>query len=137
MRFMILVRALPISESGVMPTDDLIAQQLAFHQEIDEAGVLIDVTGFHPTSKAWRVLQRRRVPRGDRGTVPRRPPDRRLHIPVSRLVRELTEPAGLFSFTDPTDVELKGLSGMHALSAVRWRVPSARVDPKMVGDERR
>jgi class 3 adenylate cyclase len=43
-------------------------------------------------------------------------------ILVSRLVRELTEGSGLFSFTDPTDVELKGLSGMHSLSAVRWQV---------------
>ena len=36
----------------------LIAGQLAFHQAIDEAGVLIDAMGFHPTAKAWRVLQR-------------------------------------------------------------------------------
>ena len=42
-------------------------------------------------------------------------------ILVSRLVRDLTERSGLFSFTDPTDVELKGLSGMHSLSAVRWQ----------------
>jgi adenylate cyclase len=42
-------------------------------------------------------------------------------ILVSRLVRELTEGASLFSFTDPTDVELKGLSGMHSLWAVRWQ----------------
>jgi class 3 adenylate cyclase len=42
-------------------------------------------------------------------------------ILVSRLVRELTEGVSLFSFTDPTDVELKGLSGMHSLWAVRWQ----------------
>ena len=42
-------------------------------------------------------------------------------ILVSRLVRDLTERSGQFSFTDPTDVELKGLSGMHSLSAVRWQ----------------
>ncbi|HEX5936938.1 MAG TPA: adenylate/guanylate cyclase domain-containing protein [Actinomycetota bacterium] len=41
-------------------------------------------------------------------------------ILVSRSVRHQTEPSGRFSFTDPTDVELKGLSGMYALSAVRW-----------------
>jgi class 3 adenylate cyclase len=40
-----------------MPTEELIAGQLAFHQAIDEAGVLIDAMGFHPTSKAWRVMQ--------------------------------------------------------------------------------
>jgi hypothetical protein len=58
MRFMILVRASPASESGVMPRERQIAEQLAFHQAIDEAGVLIDAMGFHPTAKAWRVLQR-------------------------------------------------------------------------------
>jgi class 3 adenylate cyclase len=58
MRFMILVRASPASEAGAMPMEQQIAEQLAFHQAIDEAGVLIDAMGFHPTSKAWRVLQR-------------------------------------------------------------------------------
>jgi class 3 adenylate cyclase len=58
MRFMILVRASPGSESGGMPSEEQIAEQLAFHQAIDEAGVLIDAMGFHPTSKAWRVVQR-------------------------------------------------------------------------------
>jgi class 3 adenylate cyclase len=55
---MILVRASPASEAGAMPMEQQIAEQLAFHQAIDEAGVLIDAMGFHPTSKAWRVLQR-------------------------------------------------------------------------------
>ncbi len=42
-------------------------------------------------------------------------------ILVSSLVRDLTESTREFVFDDPTDVELKGLSGMHRLSAVRWR----------------
>jgi class 3 adenylate cyclase len=58
MRFMILVRASPGSEAGAMPSEEQIAEQLAFHQAIDEAGVLIDAMGFHPTSRAWRVVQR-------------------------------------------------------------------------------
>jgi len=58
MRFMILVRASPGSEAGAMPTEQQIAEQLAFHQAIDEAGVLIDAMGFSATSDAWRVLQR-------------------------------------------------------------------------------
>jgi class 3 adenylate cyclase len=58
MRFMILVRASPGSESGGMPKEQQIAEQLAFHQAIDDAGVLINAMGFHPTSKAWRVVQR-------------------------------------------------------------------------------
>jgi class 3 adenylate cyclase len=42
-------------------------------------------------------------------------------ILVSSLVRDLVESTGEFAFEDPTDAELKGLSGMHRLSAVRWR----------------
>ncbi len=42
-------------------------------------------------------------------------------ILVSSLVRDLTESSGEFDFEAPTDTELKGLSGMHRLSAVRWR----------------
>ena len=58
MRYMILVHASPGSESGAMPTEQQIAEQLAFHQAIDEAGILIDAMGFHPTSDAWRVQRR-------------------------------------------------------------------------------
>ena len=36
-------------------------------------------------------------------------------------VRDRTEPSGEFSFGDPTDVELKGLSGTHRLSSVSWQ----------------
>ena len=41
-------------------------------------------------------------------------------ILVSGLVRELTESSGEFSFEAPTDTELKGLSGMYKVSALRW-----------------
>ena len=44
-------------------------------------------------------------------------------ILVSSLVRELVEHTGEFAFEDPTDTELKGLSGMYRLSPVRWRDP--------------
>jgi class 3 adenylate cyclase len=50
-------------------------------------------------------------------------------ILASRLVRELTEGSG-FSFTDPTDVELKGLSGMHSLSAVHWQRDRSSPEPE-------
>ena len=42
-------------------------------------------------------------------------------ILVSSLVRDLVESSGEFAFEDPTEAELKGLTGMHRLSAVRWR----------------
>ncbi len=46
-------------------------------------------------------------------------------ILASSLVRELVEHTGEFSFEDPTDTELKGLSGMYRLSSLRWAEPVA------------
>ena len=42
-------------------------------------------------------------------------------ILASSLVRELTESSGEFDFEAPTDAELRGLSGIHQVSAVRWQ----------------
>lgn len=42
-------------------------------------------------------------------------------ILVSSLVRDLTESLGEFTFEPSTEAELKGLTGMYRLSAVRWR----------------
>lgn len=41
-------------------------------------------------------------------------------ILVSELVRQLTETTGEFNFEGTSEAELKGLSGFHKLSAVRW-----------------
>jgi class 3 adenylate cyclase len=41
-------------------------------------------------------------------------------ILASSLVRELIEHSGDFRFEPPVEVELKGLAGLHRLSAVRW-----------------
>ena len=66
MRFMILVRASPMSESGAMPTERDLTHQLEFHRELAEAGALIDAAGFHPTGEAWRIVQR---PDGERELI--------------------------------------------------------------------
>jgi class 3 adenylate cyclase len=42
-------------------------------------------------------------------------------ILASSLVRELTESSGEFTFEPPTEAELRGLSGIHQVSAVRWQ----------------
>jgi class 3 adenylate cyclase len=42
-------------------------------------------------------------------------------ILASSLVRELTESSGEFAFEPPTEAELRGLSGIHQVSAVRWQ----------------
>ena len=55
MKFMIIVRATPESEAGVMPPDSLIAEMGQFHEELHKAGVLRDASGLQPSSKGWRV----------------------------------------------------------------------------------
>ena len=42
-------------------------------------------------------------------------------ILASSLVRELTESSGEFTFEPATEAELRGLSGIHQVSAVRWQ----------------
>jgi hypothetical protein len=62
MRFMILVKATKDSETAVMSellTTDrwqkLFAEMVTYHEELQKAGVLLDGSGLHPSSKGWRV----------------------------------------------------------------------------------
>ena len=56
MRFMILVKATPESEAGVLPTDgELMAEMVAYHEEMAKAGILIDGSGLHASSRGWRI----------------------------------------------------------------------------------
>jgi hypothetical protein len=55
MRFLILVKASPESEAGVMPDESLFHAMADYHEELAKAGVLLDASGLHPTSKAWRI----------------------------------------------------------------------------------
>ena len=55
MRFMIIVKATKDSEAGQMPEESLIQQMAKFHEELARAGVLVDASGLHPSSKAWRI----------------------------------------------------------------------------------
>jgi len=55
MRFMIIVKASKDSEAGVMPEEKLMAQMAGYHEELAKAGALLDGSGLHPTSKAWRI----------------------------------------------------------------------------------
>ncbi|ALK34435.1 YciI family protein [Burkholderia plantarii] len=64
MRFMIQVRATLASEAGGRPDDELLAAMGAYHEELAQAGVLLDAAGLRPTSDGWRVEHaggRRRV----------------------------------------------------------------------------
>ena len=55
MRFMIVVKATEESEAGVMPSEEMIAEMATYHEELAEAGVLVDGSGLQPTSKGWRI----------------------------------------------------------------------------------
>jgi hypothetical protein len=46
MRFMILVKATADSEAGVMPSEALIAEMAAYHEELARAGALVDASGL-------------------------------------------------------------------------------------------
>ena len=55
MRFMIIVKGNRDTEAGKMPEEALIADMLAYHQDLANAGVLLDASGLQPTSKGIRI----------------------------------------------------------------------------------
>lgn len=55
MRFMIIVKANKDTEAGVMPEEKLIADMTAYHEDLANAGVLLDASGLQPTSKGFRI----------------------------------------------------------------------------------
>ena len=55
MRFMILVKATPDSEAGVMPEEKLIAEMAEYHEELAKAGALLDGSGLQASTKGWRI----------------------------------------------------------------------------------
>jgi hypothetical protein len=55
MRFMVIVKATPDSEAGVMPTPQELAEMGAFNETLVKAGVLLAGDGLHPSSKGARV----------------------------------------------------------------------------------
>jgi hypothetical protein len=55
MRFMMIVKADARSEAGVMPTEQELASMAKYNEELVKAGVMLDGTGLHPTSKGARV----------------------------------------------------------------------------------
>jgi hypothetical protein len=52
---MIIVKASPDSEAGVMPSEELMTAMGNFNEELAKAGILIDCDGLQPSSKGARV----------------------------------------------------------------------------------
>jgi hypothetical protein len=55
MRVMVIVKATPDSEAGVMPDPQLLADMGRFNQELINAGVMLAGEGLHPSSRGKRV----------------------------------------------------------------------------------
>ena len=55
MRFMIVVKASKDSEAGVMPEEKLLSAMQKYHEELMQAGVLVDGSGLKPSSTGWRI----------------------------------------------------------------------------------
>ena len=55
MRFLVLVKASPESEAGIMPKRSELAEMGKFNEELVKAGVMLAGEGLHPSSKGVRV----------------------------------------------------------------------------------
>jgi len=55
MRFMVMIKATPESEAGVMPSQELLAAMGKYNEELVKAGVMLAGEGLQPSSKGARV----------------------------------------------------------------------------------
>lgn len=55
MRFRVIVEADKNSESGVMPSQEILSAMGRYNEELVTAGVLLVGEGLHPSSKGARV----------------------------------------------------------------------------------
>jgi hypothetical protein len=57
MKFMILVKATRESEAGGAPAgfEKIFEEMGRYHEELAQAGALLDMAGLQPTSKGWRI----------------------------------------------------------------------------------
>jgi hypothetical protein len=55
MRYMMIVKGSPKTEAGVLPTEEQMAAMGKYNEELQKAGVLLDLSGLKPTSKAVKV----------------------------------------------------------------------------------
>ena len=55
MRFMIIVKATADSEAGVMPGQRIFEAMADYHQEQQDAGLLLGAAGLQPSAKGWRI----------------------------------------------------------------------------------
>lgn len=55
MRVMVIVKASPESEAGVMPTQEMLAAMGQYNEELAKAGIMLAGEGLHPSARGVRV----------------------------------------------------------------------------------
>ena len=55
MKFIVMIKANEKTEAGVMPSEKLIADMMAYNEKLVEAGVMESGEGLHPSSKGTRL----------------------------------------------------------------------------------
>ena len=55
MRFMVIVKASPESETGEMPSAELLAAMGAYNEALVKAGVMLAGEGLHPSAQGVRI----------------------------------------------------------------------------------
>jgi hypothetical protein len=55
MKVIVLIKATPDSEAGVMPSEQLLTEMGQYHEALVKAGILLAGEGLHPSIKGARV----------------------------------------------------------------------------------
>lgn len=55
MLFMLIVKASPTSETGKLPSIELMEAMSKYNEELEEAGVRVMAKGLHPSSNGMRI----------------------------------------------------------------------------------
>jgi hypothetical protein len=59
MRFMVLVKAVEISERGALPTEEMLATMIRFNEDLAKRGKLLAGEGLQPSARGARITFRR------------------------------------------------------------------------------
>lgn len=55
MKCMVIVKATPSSEAGIMPSEELLTAMMNYNEELVKAGIMLGGDGLHPSSKGKRI----------------------------------------------------------------------------------
>ncbi len=142
MRFMIIVKSCPEFEAETQPDPDpeVMAAMATYHEELAQAGVLLDGSGLRPSRQGWRIhygAQGRRVVDGPfaeakeliagytliqvRSREEALEWSRRFPNPVREGAEAIVEVRQLYEMDDFTPSE--ALDKLKALDAMNERMP--------------